>query len=482
MNRYKTIKKLGDGTYGSVVKAVNKQTGELVAIKILKRKYKTWEECIQLREIKSLKKLNHPNIVKLKEVIRENDMLYLVFEFLEQNVYQLMKERQKHFPEARIRNIVYQIMQGLAYMHKMGFMHRDMKPENLLAIRDTIKIADFGLAREIRSRPPFTDYVSTRWYRAPEVLLRDLRYNSPIDIWAMGAMMAELYTLRPLFPGSSEADEIFKICTVLGTPTQQNWPEGLKLAQKMNFKFPQIAAPAFNTLVPNAGPEGVQLMRDMLKYDPSKRPSAAQALQYPWFQLGVNVPVMPTSDPRPPTFDNPGQNQKYVVNNPNGPRDSSFSGLTAGPKMQGNAPAGGSDQQAYGEAYGAGAQKGQQQQQQQQQGQQQQPGQRYLNQARYAPSGGGNSTNASQAGRPSQAGRNYVAPQQQIGGFQNLPQGRMGMGIAAPPQGSSRSRQYVQPGQNAQQGPGGYTAVGGAQGGGYGAYGQQRKPNGGYGY
>jgi len=166
MNRYKTIKKLGDGTYGSVVKAVNKQTGELVAIKILKRKYKTWEECIQLREIKSLKKLNHPNIVKLKEVIRENDMLYLVFEFLEQNVYQLMKERQKHFPEARIRNIVYQIMQGLAYMHKMGFMHRDMKPENLLAIRDTIKIADFGLAREIRSRPPFTDYVSTRWWVA----------------------------------------------------------------------------------------------------------------------------------------------------------------------------------------------------------------------------------------------------------------------------------------------------------------------------
>lgn len=469
MNRYKTIKKLGDGTYGSVVKAVNKQTGELVAIKILKRKYKTWEECIQLREIKSLKKLNHPNIVKLKEVIRENDMLYLVFEFLEQNVYQLMKERQKHFPEARIRNIVYQIMQGLAYMHKMGFMHRDMKPENLLAIRDTIKIADFGLAREIRSRPPFTDYVSTRWYRAPEVLLRDLRYNSPIDIWAMGAMMAELYTLRPLFPGSSEADEIFKICTVLGTPTAQNWPEGLKLAQKMNFKFPQIAAPAFNTLVPNASVEGVQLMRDMLKYDPSKRPSAAQALQYPWFQLGVNVPVMPTSDPRPPTFDNPGQNQKYVQNtNPNENRDSSFSGLTAGPKMQGNAPAGGSDQQAY----AAGAQNGQQQQQQ--------PGQRYLNQARYAPSGGGNSTNASQAGRPSQAGRNYMPPQQQIGGFQNLPGGKLG--FAAPPQGSSRSRQYVQPGQNAAAGPGGYTAVGGAQGGSYGAYGQQRKAPTGYGY
>jgi len=396
-------------------------------------------------------------------VIRENDMLYLVFEFLEQNVYQLMKERQKNLPEARIRNIVYQIMQGLAYMHKMGFFHRDMKPENLLAMRDTIKIADFGLAREIRSRPPFTDYVSTRWYRAPEVLLRDLRYNSPIDVWAMGAMMAELYTLRPLFPGSSEADEIFKICSVMGTPTQQNWPEGLKLAQRMNFKLPQMVPTPLTSLVPNASPEGIQLMGDMLKYDPSKRPSAAQALQYPWFQTGLNVPVMPQGDPRPPTFDHPGANQQFVVQNQQQQhtRDASFSGLTAGPKMQGNAPAGGSDHQYANQNANAGA-----------------PGQRYLNQARYAPSGGNSS----------QGGKSYQAPRQG-GGFQNLPQGVRHMGVAAPSQaggGSSRSRQYVQPGQ----GNGGYTQVGGAQsqasnyggGGNYGAYGQQRKPGGGYGY
>ena len=100
---------------------------------------------------------------------------------------------------------MFQILQGLAYMHKQGYFHRDMKPENLLCSGDTIKIADFGLAREIRSRPPFTDYVSTRWYRAPEVLLRSPIYSAPIDMFAMGAIMAELYTLRPLFPGSSEA-------------------------------------------------------------------------------------------------------------------------------------------------------------------------------------------------------------------------------------------------------------------------------------
>jgi len=97
-------------------------------------------------------------------------------------------------------------------MHKNGYFHRDLKPENLLVQSSTLKIADFGLAREINSKPPFTDYVSTRWYRAPEVLLRDTKYGAPIDIFALGAIMAELYTMKPLFPGSSEQDQIFKIC------------------------------------------------------------------------------------------------------------------------------------------------------------------------------------------------------------------------------------------------------------------------------
>merc|ERR1712100_725448 len=111
-----------------------------------------------------------------------------------------------------VRNITFQILQGLNYMHKTGFFHRDMKPENVLCNgSEVIKIADFGLAREIRSKPPYTDYVSTRWYRAPEVLRRSLRYNSPVDLWAIGAMMSEMYTLRPLFPGASEPDMLFKV-------------------------------------------------------------------------------------------------------------------------------------------------------------------------------------------------------------------------------------------------------------------------------
>jgi serine/threonine protein kinase len=206
MERYKILKTLGDGTYGSVVLAINISTKEQVAIKKMKKKFYSWEECMALREIKSLRKLNHAQIVKLKEVIRVNDDLYFVFEYMEQNIYELMKNRTSAFPENQIRSIMWQTIAGTAYMHKHGFFHRDMKPENLLVLGDKVKVADFGLAREIRSRPPFTDYVSTRWYRAPEILLRSINYNSPVDIFACGAIMAELYLLRPLFPGNNETD------------------------------------------------------------------------------------------------------------------------------------------------------------------------------------------------------------------------------------------------------------------------------------
>ncbi|NXM51100.1 ICK kinase, partial [Gymnorhina tibicen] len=287
MNRYKTIRQLGDGTYGSVLLGRSIESGELIAIKKMKRKFYSWEECMNLREVKSLKKLNHANVVKLKEVIRENDHLYFVFEYMKENLYQLMKERNKLFPESTVRNIMYQILQGLAFIHKHGFFHRDLKPENLLCMGpELVKIADFGLAREIRSRPPYTDYVSTRWYRAPEVLLRSTCYSSPIDIWAVGCIMAEVYTLRPLFPGASEIDTIFKICQVLGTPKKNDWPEGYQLSASMNFRWPQCVPNNLKTLIPNASSEAVQLMRDMLQWDPKKRPTATQALRYSYFQVG----------------------------------------------------------------------------------------------------------------------------------------------------------------------------------------------------
>ncbi|KAM5266172.1 serine/threonine-protein kinase MAK isoform 1-T2 [Hipposideros larvatus] len=287
MNRYTTMRQLGDGTYGSVLMGKSNESGELVAIKRMKRKFYSWDECLNLREVKSLKKLNHANVIKLKEVIRENDHLYFIFEYMKENLYQLMKDRNKLFPESVIRNIMYQILQGLAFIHKHGFFHRDMKPENLLCMGpELVKIADFGLARELRSQPPYTDYVSTRWYRAPEVLLRSSVYSSPIDMWAVGSIMGELYTLRPLFPGTSEVDEIFKICQVLGTPKKSDWPEGYQLASLMNFRFPQCVPINLKTLIPNASNEAIQLMTEMLNWDPKKRPTASQALKHPYFQVG----------------------------------------------------------------------------------------------------------------------------------------------------------------------------------------------------
>ncbi|XP_016086928.1 serine/threonine-protein kinase MAK-like isoform X1 [Sinocyclocheilus grahami] len=199
------------------------------------------------------------------------------------------------------RGILMCMLTSVSLWHDpVGFFHRDMKPENLLCMGpELVKIADFGLAREIRSRPPYTDYVSTRWYRAPEVLLRSPVYSSPIDIWAVGCIMAELYTLRPLFPGNSEVDEIFKICQVLGTVKKSDWPEGYQLAAAMNFRFPQCVHTPLKTLIPNATNEAVDLMRDLLQWDPKKRPSAAKALRYPYFQVGqVLGPLPMTPDVR----------------------------------------------------------------------------------------------------------------------------------------------------------------------------------------
>ncbi|KAM4557540.1 serine/threonine-protein kinase MAK-like [Fundulus diaphanus] len=288
MNRYTMLKQLGDGTYGSVLLGRSNGTGELVAIKRMKKKFYSWDECLNLREVKSLKKLNHANVVKLKEVIRENDHLYFVFEYMRENLYQLMNEREERmFSENEIRNILFQVLSGLAFVHKHGYFHRDLKPENLLCMGpELVKIADFGLAREIRSQPPYTDYVSTRWYRAPEALLKSRSYSSPIDIWAVGCIMFELYTLRPLFPGNSEVDEIFKICQVLGTLKKSDWPEGVNLASSMNFRFPKCLPTSFKCLIPNASGEAIALMTALLQWDPEKRPSAAQALRHPFFHVG----------------------------------------------------------------------------------------------------------------------------------------------------------------------------------------------------
>jgi protein kinase len=154
---------------------------------------------------------------------------------------------------------LFQLLPDMVYRHKLTCAVH-LFAENLLVTKDVIKVADFGLAREVSSRPPYTDYVSTRWYRAPEVLLQSSSYTAAIDMWAMGAIMAELFTLHPLFPGASETDEIYKICSVIGTPNHHTWADGMKLAASMNFRFPHFPPTHLSVLIPSASPEAIDLM------------------------------------------------------------------------------------------------------------------------------------------------------------------------------------------------------------------------------
>jgi len=199
MEKYRIIETIGDGTYGTVYKGIKNDTNEYVAIKKMKKQYTDWEECKSLKEVVALRTLKHSNIVTLNELILEKNELIMVFEFIGVNLFEYLKNLEE-IPEYKIRNIAFQALQGLAYMHKNNFFHRDIKPENILISGDQVKLADFGLAKEIKSEPPFTDYVATRWYRAPEVILNSKTYSSPIDIFALGAIIAELYLNAPLFP------------------------------------------------------------------------------------------------------------------------------------------------------------------------------------------------------------------------------------------------------------------------------------------
>ena len=292
MRRFEEIKTIGDGAFGIVTKCKDKETGEFVAIKKMKQKFHNFDECLQLKEVKSLRRLKHENIVKLLQIFKDNDYLYLVFELLDSSLLNTLNSREKPFSEPEIRYIITHLLKGLVHIHKQGFFHRDLKPDNLLWDKNGyLKIADFGLAREIRSRPPFTEYISTRWYRAPEIILRHEFYNSPVDLWAVGAIMAELYNNKPLFPGTSEIDQLIKIFNIIGTSTLQNWTDSSKLLTKTNIKLQFTPQIPLNQIIPNASLEAIDLMNQLFKLDPSQRPSASQALNHSFFNGELISPI-----------------------------------------------------------------------------------------------------------------------------------------------------------------------------------------------
>ena len=290
------ITRLGGGSFADVYKALEKSTNELVAIKVLKKKYKKWDDCNELIECRSLQKLhndstfNKPgeeNIIKLKQIIfvKKTGTLNLIFEYMETDLLELMKSCEpKTLKEEQIRDIMHQTLLGLSFMHKYGFFHRDMKPENLLLTKNKLKIADFGLAREIRSIPPYTEYVSTRYYRAPECILKSTNYNSPIDIWAVGCIMAEMYLHpQPLFCGSNEKEVLFRICSILGTPTHDTWNDGIRQANIIGMKFPTCPGTDLEKVIPGASAEAIDLMKQMIQWDPNKRATAKNLLKHPFF-------------------------------------------------------------------------------------------------------------------------------------------------------------------------------------------------------
>ena len=297
MNRYKVQKQLGDGTYGSVWKATNRETNEVVAIKKMKRKFYSWEEAISLREVKSLRKLNHPNAVKLKEVIRENDELYFVFEHMKQNLYQQIKDRDRYFSETRVKNWIYQILHSIAYLHKHG-TSTETSSQKTSHHRGYREACGLWAGSRDRSRPPYTDYVSTRRYRAPEVLLVAV-LQLPDRYFRHRCHRRGVVQPAAAVSGEQQQDEIYKICAVNGTPNEQSWPEGMKLASKMGFHFPQFDPTPLQKLVPNASKEALDFMEACLQWDPTKRPTAVQCLQMPFFQTGITNPLSLKDEPKP---------------------------------------------------------------------------------------------------------------------------------------------------------------------------------------
>nr|GFA39383.1 cyclin-dependent kinase F-4-like [Tanacetum cinerariifolium] len=252
MEKYKCMEEVGRGTFGVVHKAIDKETGEVVAVKKLKTKYDSWEECMNFSEVKAIKKMkNHPNIVEVKEIIKHKDYLCMVFEYMECSLNQAMAQQEKPFSETVIRYLCFQILQ----------------------------------ARKVNAHPLYTDYITTHCYRAPEVILCSPVYDNKVDMWAMGGIMAELLTLKTLFPGESGAGVMHNICRVLGTLTETAWSEGLYLASNIKYQFPDFHGVKLSNILPSASPSLLNLISGLLSWDPCVRPVAIDALQHPFFDI-----------------------------------------------------------------------------------------------------------------------------------------------------------------------------------------------------
>ena len=204
---------------------------------------------------------------------------------MEMNLYEAIKDRKKYLSERKAKNWIYQTLKALDFMHRNGIFHRDIKPENILLCGEQVKLADLGSCKGMYSKPPFTEYISTRWYRSPECLLTDGYYNYKMDIWGLGCVFFELLTLVPLFPGDDEIDEVNKINYILGSPSEELFQKFIKNSVHGNdVKYEYQKGIGIQRFLTHVSPQCIDLINKMLVYDPDKRLTAKQCLNHECFK------------------------------------------------------------------------------------------------------------------------------------------------------------------------------------------------------
>eukprot|EP00898_Chlorokybus_atmophyticus_P009224 jgi/Chlat1/931/Chrsp108S00040 len=314
MDRYVKGGTLGQGTFGVVYQAEDRETGLVVAIKKIRLgKYKEGVNVTALREIKLLKELHHGNVIRLVDVFPHKRNLNLVFEYMESDLETVIKDRSIVLSPADVKSYLFMTLKALAFCHSNWVLHRDLKPNNLLIARDgSLKLADFGLAR-IFGTPDrkYTNQVFARWYRAPELLFGAKAYGGAVDIWAAGCVLAELILRRPFVAGNSDIDQLGKIFSALGTPSEQQWP-GMK-ALPDYVPFVPCQAPPLRQIFTSCTEDVLDLLLRMLTFNPNGRITAAEALEHRYF----SNPPAPTPHarlPRPPARTAP--KPTYAIGSP----------------------------------------------------------------------------------------------------------------------------------------------------------------------
>ncbi|CAI2349228.1 unnamed protein product [Caenorhabditis sp. 36 PRJEB53466] len=311
---YEMLDQIGEGTYGQVYKAVNKKTGVQVALKRVRlENEKEGFPITAIREIKILRQLNHKNVVRLFDIVLDDISVeelkktranfYLVFEYVDHDLIGLLESKELiEFSKEQICSLFKQLLEGLAYCHNTGFLHRDIKCSNILVNnKGELKIADLGLARlwQKETKRLYTNRVITLWYRPPELLLGDECYGPAVDVWSAGCMLGELFTRKPIFNGNNELQQLDLISKQCGTPNPDNWPTLTELIGWKTYKprkmYIRRIREEYEHIMPR---DAVDLLDKMLTLNPDKRISAKEALLHPWIRSLDNAVVQPLLLPK----------------------------------------------------------------------------------------------------------------------------------------------------------------------------------------